>query len=101
MRLVACARRRRRHSQIRVALLLLGLILILAPTLDGAAEASPWNAGASGPAAQSLDLCAVPGLLSASLVTTPARIASPLIDIPTIAHPSVLPADTDHPPRPV
>lgn len=99
MRPADCAGRRRGHSQIRIALLLLGLILILAPTLDGAAEASPWNPAASAPAAQSLDLCAVPGLVSASLVTTPAQIVSPLIDIPTLHHPFALPADTDHPPR--
>jgi len=93
-------RRQRCPPPVRLALLLLGLTLILAPMLDGATESGPWKAHTNRAPAQGLDLCAVPGLVSASLVTTPAQLASPLVEIPSRHLPSPLAQDRDHPPRP-
>lgn len=86
------------RSQPRLVPFLLGLMLILAPTLDGAVEASSWSADTNWAPALGLDLCAVPGLVSACPVITPAQLASPLIDSPTVHRPSFVARDRDHPP---
>lgn len=87
------------RSQPRLVLFLLGLVLILAPAVDGAVEVGPWNASSNSRGAQGLDLCAVPGLISILPSAKPAQLASPLVDSPTMHLPSPLPCDRDHPPR--
>ena len=92
------AHRQRLHSEVRIALLLLTLMLALAPAIDRGAEARALD-GDSQPA-RAMDLCSVPGLVLVPVAPRPAELASPLTDLLILLFPSPVARITDHPPRP-